>query len=220
MTPADVGSLLRHWRERRRYSQLELANAAEVSTRHLSYIETGRSTPSAAMILRLAQQLDVPMRDRNALLLAGGYAPAYPETEMHAPEMAPLWEVLDTLLTGYEPYPALVFDAHYDLVASNQTASLLLDGVADELLEPPINIMRLALHPGGLAGRMANANQVRDHLLTRFRRHLDTWQSAELRALYDEVSRYPEPTADDEHIGPESALGPAGAGGTRAPAYF
>jgi transcriptional regulator with XRE-family HTH domain len=206
MTSSHVGTLLRRWRERRRLSQLELANAAEVSARHVSFIETGRSAPSAAMIIRLAEQLDVPMRERNVLLLAAGYAPAYPQTPLQSPEMAPLREILDTLLAGYEPYPALVFDAQYDLVAANQAVSLLLDGITGELVEPPINIMRLALHPDGLAPRVVNFHQVRAHLLARIARHLDTWQSAQLRDLYDEVRTYPVDSAGDVSDGPESAF--------------
>lgn len=153
---AEVGQVLRRWRERRRLSQLDLANAADASARHVSFIETGRSLPSMPMIIRLAEQLDVPMRERNALLLAAGYAPTYAETPLDAPEMAPLREIIDQLLRGYDPYPALVFDAGYDIVTSNRTISLLLDGVAERLLEPPVNVMRLALHPDGLAQRITN----------------------------------------------------------------
>ncbi|HEU4544186.1 MAG TPA: helix-turn-helix domain-containing protein [Jiangellaceae bacterium] len=158
-----VGPMLRQWRERRRLSQLDLAIAADVSARHVSFIETGRSRPSEEMILRLAEQLNVPMRDRNILLLAAGYAPAYPETGLDAPTMAPLREIIDQLLRGYEPYPALVFDAGYDIVAANNGVTTLLDGVAEHLLEPPVNTMRLALHPEGLvlAARQAAFRRVR-----------------------------------------------------------
>jgi len=206
-----VGPKLRRWRERRRVSQLDLAISADVSARHISFVETGRSRPSEEMILRLAEQLDVPMRDRNALLLAAGYAPAYPETSLDAPAMAPLREILDQLLFGYEPYPALVFDAGYDIVAANNGIASLLDGVAEHLLQPPINTMRLALHPEGLAGRIINFEQVRRHLLDRFARHLDTWQWDHLRALYDEVRRYPLPASAAEPgaaepAGPDSAF--------------
>jgi transcriptional regulator with XRE-family HTH domain len=204
--PADVGQLLRSWRERRRLSQLELANAADVSARHVSFIETGRSLPSMPMIVRLAEQLDVPMRERNALLLAAGYAPTYAETPLDAPGMAPIREIIDQLLRGYDPYPALVFDAGYDIVASNRTISLLLDGVAERLLEPPANVMRLALHPDGLAQRIINIGQVRTHLLARLERHIDTWQSDRLRHLYAEVSAYPVADSGDGAAGPASTL--------------
>lgn len=211
LTATGVGPMLRHWRERRRLSQLDLAIAADVSARHVSFVETGRSRPSEQMILRLAEHLDVPIRDRNALLLAAGYAPAYPETSLDSPAMAPLREVLDQLLSGYEPYPALVFDAGYDIVTANHAIASLLEGVADHLLEPPINTMRLALHPDGLASRIINFDQVRRHLLDRFARHLDAWQWDHLRTLYDEVRRYPPPAGGlepgtAEATGPEAAF--------------
>ncbi len=200
-----VGPLLRQWRERRRISQLDLAISADVSARHVSFIETGRSRPSAAMILRLAEELDIPVRERNALLLAAGHAPAYPESSLDEPALAPLRAAIDQLLRGYEPFPALVFDAGYDVVAANQAVSIMLDGVADHLLEPPMNVMRLALHPEGLAPRITNVLQVREHLLHRISRHLDTWQSDRLRALYDEVSAYPVP-AGEHTAGQETAF--------------
>lgn len=188
-----VGPLLKVWRERRRLSQLELAISADVSARHVSFVETGRSRPSEAMILRLAEHLEVPIRDRNALLVAAGYAPAFPETPLQSPAMAPLREVLDRLLGGYEPYPALVFDSAYDIVAANGAVAVLLDGVVEHLLEPPMNAMRLALHPQGIAPRIVNFGQVRRHLIDRIARHLSIWQSDQLRTLYDEVRGYPEP---------------------------
>jgi transcriptional regulator with XRE-family HTH domain len=190
---AGVGPLLKAWRRQRRLSQLELAIAADVSARHVSFVETGRSRPSAAMILRLAERLDVPIRDRNALLVAAGYAPAFPETPLAAPGMAPLREVLDRLLRGYEPYPALVFDASYDVVTANRAVAALLAGVAEHLLEPPMNVLRLALHPKGIAPRIVNYGQVRRYLLDRLTRHLSTWQSDRLRALSEEIHGYPAP---------------------------
>lgn len=193
----EVGVMLRRWRERRRRSQLDLAISANVSARHVSFIETGRSQPSKAMILRLAEHLDIPMRDRNALLLAAGYAPAYPETSMQAPAMAQLRDVIDQLLQGYEPYPALVFDAGYNIIAANAAICLLLDGVADCLVEPPMNTMRIVLHPAGLAPRILNFRQVRHRLLDRLQRQIDTWQSDRLRHLYDEVSAYPVHAKED-----------------------
>ena len=186
-----VGPLLRLWRERRRLSQLELALATDVSARHISFVETGRSKPSESMILRLAAELHVPMRECNALLLAAGYAPAYPETPLDAPTMAPLRGVLDQLLSGYEPYPAIVFDSAYDIVATNRAIVTMLDGVADELLQPPMNVIRLALHPNGLAQRIVNYAQVRRHLIDRVRQHLRIWHSDRLRSLLDEMLAYP-----------------------------
>jgi transcriptional regulator with XRE-family HTH domain len=188
---SGIGPLLRQWRERRRLSQLELALAAGVSARHVSFVETGRSRPSETMILRLADELNVPMRDRNTLLLAAGYAPAYPETPLDSPAMAPLRAVLDQLLNGHEPYPALVFDSAYDVIAANRAIATMLDGVSGELLRPPMNVIRLALHPDGLAGRIVNFGQVRSHLIERIRQHLRIWQSDRLRALFDEVRAYP-----------------------------
>jgi transcriptional regulator with XRE-family HTH domain len=204
-TPVGVGAILRQWRERRRVSQLDLALRTNVSARHVSFIETGRSKPSPAMILRLAEQLDVPMRDRNALLLAAGHAPAYPETPLNEPALAPLREVVDQLLRGYEPYPALVFNADYDVVAANEAVALMLDGVASHLLEPPVNTMRLALHPEGLASRITNYGQVREHLLARCARHLDLWRSDTLQELYAELSAYPMPAAG-QPAGPDAAF--------------
>lgn len=204
-----VGPRLRQWRERRRVSQLDLAISAGVSARHISFIETGRSRPSEEMILRLSEELNVPIRDRNALLLAAGYAPAYPETELDSPTMAPLREILDQLLRGYEPYPALVFDAGYDIVAANNGVLTLLDGVAEHLLKPPVNTMRLALHPEGLAARIVNFGQVRQHMLERFGRHIEHWQWDRLRTLYDEVRSYPLPAGSGPtgvSAGPESAF--------------
>lgn len=203
--PLGVGPLLRQWRERRRISQLDLAISADVSARHVSFIETGRSRPSASMILRLAEELDIPVRERNALLVAAGHAPAYPESSLDEPALAPLRGAIDQLLRGYEPFPALVFDAGYDVVAANQAVSVMLDGVADHLLEPPMNAMRLALHPDGLGPRITNFLQVREHLLRRISRHLDTWQSDRLRALYDEVSAYPV-RAGEQTSGQETAF--------------
>lgn len=203
--PLGVGPLLRQWRERRRISQLDLAISADVSARHVSFIETGRSRPSASMILRLAEELDIPVRERNALLVAAGHAPAYPESSLDEPALAPLRGAIDQLLRGYEPFPALVFDAGYDVVAANQAVSVMLDGVADHLLEPPMNAMRLALHPDGLGPRITNFLQVREHLLHRISRHLDTWQSDRLRALYDEVSAYPV-RAGEQTSGQETAF--------------
>lgn len=209
-TSADggVGPLLRGWREQRRVSQLELALRAGSSARHISFIETGRSRPSEDMVLRLAEHLDVPVRERNALLLAAGYAPRYAETPIDDPSMDALREGMERLIQGYEPYPALIVDARYDVLAANRGVALLLDGVTDRLLVPPLNAIRLTLHPEGLAPRIRNLRTWRDHLLAQMDRQIALRRSEPLRALYEEVAAYPVPDRDaevddDEPLGPE-----------------
>ncbi|MGW3247529.1 helix-turn-helix domain-containing protein [Streptomyces sp. NPDC001070] len=196
-TTAGVGTLLRGWRERRRISQLELALRADSSARHISFIETGRSRPSQAMVLRLAEHLDVPVRERNALLVAAGYAPAYPETPLRDPAMHPLRDSLDRLLAAYDPFPALVLDGMYDVVAANQGVGALLEGVAPHLLRPPLNAMRITLHPEGIAPRILNLRQWRGHLLERIERQIAMSGHGPLRALYAELISYPVPQGRD-----------------------
>jgi transcriptional regulator with XRE-family HTH domain len=191
-----VGPLLRAWREQRRVSQLELALRADSSARHISFVETGRSRPSEEMVLRLAEHLDVPVRERNALLLAAGYAPRYPETPLDDPALGALREGIERLISGYEPYPALVVDALYNVVAANRGIMTLVDGVAESLLEPPLNAMRLALHPQGLAPRIRNLRAWRGHLLEQMERQIALHRSEPLRALYEEVAAYPVPDAE------------------------
>src|SRR4051795_4436946 len=154
--PAGVGVLLRDWRQRRRRSQLDLALDAGVSARHVSFVETGRAKPSREMVLHLADQLEVPLRERNRMLLAAGYAPAYDERPLEAPELEPGRRAVAQVLTGIEPYPAAVIDRWWNLVASNRQIGVFLEGVAPELLEPPANVLKLSLHPGGMAPRIAN----------------------------------------------------------------
>ena len=156
-----VGELLRGWRERRRLSQLELANRVEVSTRHVSFVETGRSRPSREMVLRLAEHLDVPLRDRNQLLLAGGFAPIYSEASLHSPAMLAIRTTLRRLLKAHEPYPALVVDRWWNIVETNAGIQLFTAGVDEKLLQAPINALRLTLHPDGLARRIGNIADVR-----------------------------------------------------------
>ncbi|MEU8842134.1 helix-turn-helix domain-containing protein [Streptomyces roseus] len=204
-TPS-VGALLRTWRERRGISQLELAGRADSSSRHISFIETGRSRPSKEMVLRLADHLDVPVRERNTLLLAAGYAPHYAQTPLDDPSMGTLREGLERLLTGYEPYPALVVDAVYDVVAANRGIAMLLDGLPEHLLLPPLNAMRITLHPQGLAPRIRNLGEWRGHLLAQMERQIALSRSEPLRALYEEVSGYPVDT------GPQLAEPGAGPG--------
>jgi transcriptional regulator with XRE-family HTH domain len=188
---ADVGAMLRDWRQRRRMSQLDLALEAEVSARHLSFVETGRSRPSREMVTRLARQLEVPPREQNALLVAAGYAPVFPERSLDDPELAAVRDAVDLILAGHEPVPALVIDRGWNLVASNRGATMLLAGVAPALLEPPVNVIRLALHPDGVASRIRNLVELREALLARLEHEIAITGAPELIALVDEVRRYP-----------------------------
>ncbi|MCK7622879.1 helix-turn-helix transcriptional regulator [Streptomyces sp. RS10V-4] len=193
-----VGALLREWRDRRRISQLELALRADSSARHISFIETGRARPSQEMVLRLAEHLDVPVRERNALLIAAGYAPAFPETPLDDPSMAAVRAGMAQLLAGYDPYPALVCDGMYTVQAANRGIGVLLEGVDPELLRPPMNAMRITLHPRGMAPRIRNFRDWRGHLFDQMDRQLALLRSSPLRALYDEVSGYPLPDGGRE----------------------
>jgi transcriptional regulator with XRE-family HTH domain len=186
-----VGPLLREWRLRRRMSQLDLALEADVSARHLSFIETGRARPSAEMVVHLADQLDVPLRDRNQLLLAAGYAPAYGQRALDEPEMGPVRDAIESVLTGHEPYPAVVVDRHWGMVAANRPIALLTQGVAEHLLAPPVNVLRLGLHPEGVAPRIANLPEWRAHLLDRLGRQAVVSGDPALAALHDELAAYP-----------------------------
>jgi transcriptional regulator with XRE-family HTH domain len=185
------GLHLRHWRQHRRMSQLDLANEAEISTRHLSYVETGRATPSREMVLRLAERLEVPLRERNALLVAAGFAPMYRQRGLDDPALAAARRAVDLVLKGHEPYPALAVDRHWQLVAANAIVPLLMAGAAPELLQPPVNVLRLSLHPQGLASRIANLAQWRAHLLERLQQQIAATGDAVLQALHDELAAYP-----------------------------
>jgi transcriptional regulator with XRE-family HTH domain len=196
-----VGNLLRKWRERRRLSQLDLACEAEISTRHLSFLETGRSLPSREMVLRLAERLDVPLRDRNALLVAAGYAPAFPERPLDDPALQSARKAVDLVLAGHEPYPALAIDRHWTLIASNNAVLPLLAWVDPSLLRQPVNALRLSLHPAGLAPRIANLVEWRSHLLARLRRQIEVTADPVLEALLDELCGYPAPGESDENGG-------------------
>jgi transcriptional regulator with XRE-family HTH domain len=197
-TRPPVGTLLREWRQRRRLSQFELALESGVSSRHLSFVENGRSRPSAEMVIHIAEHLDVPLRDRNHLLLAAGYAPAYAQHDLDAPEMGPVRDAIEQVLRAHEPYPALVIDRHWGLVSSNRPVGLLIEGVAAHLLEPPVNVLRLSLHPEGLAPRIANLHQWREHLLDRLARDAVATGDPALTALHQELAAYPagEPGAE------------------------
>ncbi|WP_133979558.1 helix-turn-helix domain-containing protein [Kribbella voronezhensis] len=200
-----VGELLRGWRERRRLSQLELANQVEVSTRHVSFVETGRSKPSREMVLRLAEHLDVPLRDRNQLLLAGGYAPIYTETSLHSPAMLAIRSALRRLLKAHEPYPAMVVDRWWNLVEANEGISLFTEGVAPELLTAPINVLRLTLHPDGLGGRIVNLAEIRANILTSLQRQIISTADPDLQDLYDELHGYSGLSRPD-HPGPAEVV--------------
>jgi transcriptional regulator with XRE-family HTH domain len=189
--PASVGERLRRWRQLRRLSQLSLACEAEISTRHLSFIETGRATPSREMVLRLAESLEVPLRERNALLLAAGYAPAYQARTLGDPALRPVREAIDALLAAHEPYPALAVDRHWTLIAANRAVGPLIAGAAPDLLKPPVNALRLSLHPQGVAPRIVNLAEWRDHLLYRLRRQYADSAEATLGELIDELAGYP-----------------------------
>lgn len=200
-----IGELIRSWRQRRSLSQLELALEADVSSRHVSFLETGRSRPSREMVLRLAEHLDIPLRERNRLLLAAGYAPLYAERSLEAPEMAPVHQALDRFLRAHEPYPAIVIDRHHNLVSANDALGALLEGVAPELTEPPANALRVALHPDGMAPHTINLGEWSAHLLHRLRREAALTADPELKRLHDELAGYPgvclEPPRDEGSAG-------------------
>jgi transcriptional regulator with XRE-family HTH domain len=198
MTARPVGQLIREWRMRRRMSQLDFATEAEISTRHLSFVETGRSKPSREMIMRLAELLDVPLRERNHLLIAAGYAPLFAERSLDDPALSAARDAVDAVLKGHEPYPALALDRHWNLLAANRMVMPLLAGASAELLRPPVNVLRLSLHPEGLAPRILNASQWRAHLFARLRRQIELTADAALIDLLQELSRYPLP----RHHGP------------------
>ena len=195
-----VGVQLREWRQRRRLSQLDLSVDAEVSTRHLSCVETGRAMPSREMVLRLADRLEVPLRERNRLLTAAGYAPMYGERRLDDPALAAARAAVELVLKAHEPCPALAVDRHWNLVSYNRAVPPLLEGAAPELLQPPLNVLRLSLHPAGLAPRIANLAQWRAHLLARLRQQVAVSADATLAALAEELRAYPGPhDADDAH---------------------
>ena len=200
-----VGDLLRTWRQRRKLSQLDLSLDSSVSPRHLSFIETGRARPSREMLLHLADQLDIPLRERNSLLLAAGYAPIYGERSLDADDMTPVRQALDRFLHAHEPYPAVVVDGHWDLVAANDALQVLTEGVAPALMEPPANTLRICLHPDGMAPRIANLGEWSTHVLQRLRSRAVTTADTYLHRLYDELLECPgvEPEA---HLGDATSV--------------
>jgi transcriptional regulator with XRE-family HTH domain len=216
-----VGSLLRKWRQRRRLTQLELALETGISARHLSFVETGRSKPGREMLLRVADQLEIPFRERNQLLMAAGHAPAFPERPLQDPALAPVREALDRILAAHQPYPAVVFDRAWNLVAANAPMSALAASVeiAPALLEPPVNVLRIGLHPRGLAPLIVNLAGWRAHFLERLARQVAITGDAHLRALMEEVAAYPvvegengdaANEGDSEILGPVKLRAPTG----------
>jgi len=201
-TIGGFGGLLREWRQRRKVSQLELSLDSRISARHISFVETGRSKPSRELVLRLADTLEVPLRERNALLLAAGYAPAYQELPLESERMEPVRGALDRFLRAHEPYPALVVDRHHNLLAANDALATITAGCAEHLLEPPANAIRVALHPEGMAPRTLNLGEWSAHLIERLKREAAATGDPALEALRAEVSAYPGVEAD----------APAGAG--------
>jgi transcriptional regulator with XRE-family HTH domain len=193
--------LLREWRTHRRLSQLELSNRAGVSTRHLSFVETGRAQPSREMLLHLARALDMPMRDANRLLLAAGYAPVFGDAPLDAPEQAATLAAVERVLHAHEPWPALVVDRHWNLVRANNAALLFTEGVAAELLAPPLNVLRVCLHPDGMAPRITNLGVRAHHVLSNLQRQIDALGDRVLAELADELREYVAHVDVDSHDG-------------------
>lgn len=204
-----VGGLLREWRQRRRLSQLDLALEAEISTRHLSFLETGRSQPSREMVLHLAERLEVPLRERNLLLVSAGFAPVFPQRALEDPALAAARKAVELLLAGHEPYPALAVDRHWTLLAANAAVGRLIGGAAPALLQPPVNVLRLSLHPEGLAPAIVNYAEWRAHILDRLRRQVEVTADQVLIELMKELSGYSAPGGRQPA---KAALDPALAG--------
>lgn len=190
-SPRPIGDLLRDWRQRRRLSQLDLALEAGVSSRHVSFVETGRAQPSRHMVLHLADRLDIPLRERNTLLVAAGFAPVYPERALDDPALQAARRAVDLVLAAHEPFPALAIDRHWRMIAANRAVAPLLTGIGSDLLAPPVNVLRLSLHPEGLAPRVANLPEWRLHLLARLSQQVEVSADAVLAALHDELVAYP-----------------------------
>ncbi|MES5483517.1 helix-turn-helix transcriptional regulator [Bradyrhizobium sp. INPA03-11B] len=191
--PVLIGEHLREWRQRRHLSQLDLAVDAEISARHLSFVETGRSAPSRDMVLKLAERLDVPLRERNVLLVAAGFAPAFPQRSLEDPALRSAREAINLVLKAHEPNPALAYDRHWNLVSANRMVAPLLEGVPQRLLGQPFNILRLAFHPEGLAPRTVNLAEWAAHLLERLHRQCEATADPELLKLYQDLKSYPIP---------------------------
>src|SRR5712671_5704670 len=191
--PAHIGDHLREWRQRRHLSQLDLAGDAEISARHLSFVETGRAAPSRDMVLKLAERLDVPLRERNVLLVAAGFAPAFPQRALDDPALKAAREAINLVLKAHEPNPALAYDRHWNLVSANRMVAPLLEGLPERLLGQPFNILRLAFHPEGLAPRTVNLAEWAAHLLERLHHQCEATADPELIKLYNDLRSYPLP---------------------------
>ncbi|MFL5200930.1 MAG: helix-turn-helix domain-containing protein [Microvirga sp.] len=194
-TDRHVGDFLREWRQRRRLSQMDLALEAEISTRHLSFLETGRSQPSREMVLLLAEKLDMPLRERNIMLVSAGFAPVYSQRSLDDPALASMRQAVDLVLKGHDPYPALAVDRHWSLVSTNDALVSLIGDVDPALMKPPVNVLRLSIHPAGLARRIVNFTEWRNHLVHRLHRQVDATGDAVLAALIEELRSYPTPDA-------------------------
>lgn len=212
-----VGPLLREWRQRRRLTQLDVALDAGISARHLSFVETGRSAPSAEVVLRLADQLDVPFRERNQLLVAAGHAPAFPERRLSDPELQPVRAALGRILDAHDPYPAIVFDRRWNLVSVNAAMASLAGMIEADpaLLEPPVNVLRLGLHPQGFAPLIVNFGEWYAHFRERLARQVAVTGDGDLAALLDEIDGYPAPDAgrdprSGDPLGPVRVRAPDG----------
>jgi transcriptional regulator with XRE-family HTH domain len=194
-TDRHVGDFLREWRQRRRLSQMDLALEAEISTRHLSFLETGRSQPSREMVLLLSEKLDMPLRERNIMLVSAGFAPVYSERSLDDPALAGMRQAVDLVLRGHDPYPALAVDRHWSLVSANDALVSLIGDVDPALMKPPVNVLRLSIHPAGLARRIVNFTEWRNHLVARLHKQVDATGDARLAALIEELRAYPTPDA-------------------------
>src|SRR5258707_15025219 len=191
--PVHIGDHLREWRQRRHLSQLDLAGDAEISARHLSFVETGRAAPSRDMVLKLAERLEVPLRERNVLLMAEGFAPAFPQRSLEDPALKSARQAIDLVLRAHEPNPALAYDRHWNLLTANRMVAPLLEGLPPHLLGQPFNILRLAFHPEALAARTVNLAEWCGHLLERLHRQCEATADPELLKLYHELKAYPIP---------------------------
>lgn len=200
-SPASFGDHVRVWRQRRRMSQLDLASEAEISTRHLSFIETSRSKPSREMVIILAHKLEVPLRETNAMLAAAGFAPMFSERTLDDPGLAAARQAIDLVLKGHEPYPALAVDRHWTLVAMNGALAPLLEGISPSLLTPPVNVLRLSLHPDGLAPRILNLHEWRAHIFERLSQQINATGDAGLIGLLEELRSYPAPHRQPPRLG-------------------
>ena len=189
-----VGDVLREWRQRRRLTQLDLALDAEISAKHLSFLETGRAQPSREMVLNLAERLEIPLRERNTLLVAAGFAPLYRERAIDDPSLEKAKAAVELILKGHEPYPAVAVDRLWNLVSANKPIGILIARAAAHLLKPPVNVLRLSLHPEGIASHILNYHEWRAHLVARLKRQVDLSGDAKLAELLREISAYPKPS--------------------------